>query len=403
MFERLVDHLDRVWEYPPWEPDPPPGFQIGLFNKSDKLLFRDDEYLDWILFTTFFLCALAADAYFCRPPKNAEGGTSLKQALLMCAFWISLAFCYAGYIYGRFGGSDCSLWISGYILEWMLSFDNLFVFHTVFRFYKTPAEFKHRPLFYGIFGAVFFRLLFIFVWEYIINYMSFAYVAFGCFLIYTGVKTLLFDEDGDEDVTDNFVVRSFSKVFSFVDFYAADGSFFVDVGHADDGTMVLEGQNHAPVNKDKAAATELQDFSSKTSFLGQNKDKIAYYRRHATILVMVVLTIEVADLVFAVDSVSAIVAQVNDFFLAYTSTVFAMLGLRAAFFVIEALSDMFVYLNYGVGVILIFIGVKLCLQKLYTLSPVIMVLILVATLLASIVASVVFPPPPDDEEQQTIE
>merc|ERR1719265_2229307 len=130
------------------------------------------------------------------------------------------------------------MWMSGYLLEWMLSFDNLFVFHLIFLVYATPDHLKHKPLYWGICGAIVFRLAFIFIGEYMMHAMFFAHLLFGAFLVYTGVNTAIADDD-DEDPSQNPLVQFLSKHVPFVSAYDSEGSFFVRVPLDSDGNAVL--------------------------------------------------------------------------------------------------------------------------------------------------------------------
>merc|ERR1719235_2834293 len=140
-----------------------------------------------------------------------------------------MAFCFCGYIYWSRGHDSAFNWMSGYLLEWMLSFDNLFVFHLIFQVYATPDNLKHKPLYWGICGAVFFRLLFLFIGEYLMHAMFFAHILFGGFLIYTGVKSVAVADDDDEDPSKNPMVQWLSRRMPFIGAYDAKGSFFVRV------------------------------------------------------------------------------------------------------------------------------------------------------------------------------
>merc|ERR1719161_2538313 len=250
--------------------------------------------------------------------------------------------------------------MSGYLLEWMLSFDNLFVFHLIFETYKTPDNLKHKPLYWGICGAVFFRLVFLFIGEYLMHAMFFAHVVFGGFLVYTGIKAAISDDD-DEDPSKNPLVQWLSRRLPFVGAYDTKGSFFVKVPVDERSQPVLSTiPENAPVEDgnldERRGGYGAVDFAA----VAQSRPRAQRYQWRATMLFLVVVCLEVSDLLFAVDSVSAIVAQVPDLFLAFTSAIFAMLGLRATFFIIDVLVDLFSLLKYGVGIVLVFVGIKLC-------------------------------------------
>jgi len=282
------------------------------------------------------------------------------------------------------------MWMNGYLLEWMLSFDNLFVFHLIFSVYATPNHLKHRPLFYGIVGAVVFRLMFIFIGEYLMHAMTFMHLVFGAFLIYTGVQTVIGDDE-DEDPSQNPLVLWLQSHIPFVPVYDSNGSFFVKCpvkanGEADiseDLIVTAEPAETDPLVEDGEEAKKITivDFSRVT---GNQQTQT-----RATMLFLIVCCLEISDILFAVDSVSAIVAQVPDLFLAYTCAVFAMLGLRATFFIIDVLVQLFSLLKYGVGAILVFIGIKLIIGKFYHIPASIVCVVLVGSIAGSMLASVI--------------
>merc|ERR1719272_1985499 len=313
-----------------------------------------------------------------------------------------MAGCFAGYIYYIRGHAQSANWISGYLLEWMLSFDNIFVFHLIFQVYGTPDDQKHKPLFWGICGAVFFRLIFLFLGEVMLQSMMFAHVIFGLFLIYTGIKTVMADDE-DEDPSTNPLVQWLSRRLPFVSYYDTKPNFFVQVP-VDAQSQPLLPAVAAPAaasTSDNAEAQERGYGSIDFAAVRQGNPGVRTETR-ATMLFLVVICLEVSDILFAVDSVSAIVAQVPDLFLAYTSAVFAMLGLRAMFFIVDELVQLFQFLKYGVAAILVFIGVRLILGKLVHIPPMVVCFILFATLAASMIASKLYEkygPPPDAEKK----
>jgi tellurite resistance protein TerC len=277
----------------------------------------------------------------------------------------------------------------------MLSFDNLFVFHMIFSVYGTPCFLKHRPLYLGIIGAVVFRLIFIFAGEYLMHSFFFMQFIFGAFLIYTGVKTITTDEDDEDDPSQNPMVLWLQKHFSFVNAYDSKGCFFVKVPIKEDGEVLMpkdESQEHATEStrlleesEDDEKKLTIADFQShlqKLNWTGRIETR-------ATMLFLVVICLELSDVLFAVDSVSAIVSAVNDLFLAYTSTVFAMLGLRATFFIVDELVKLFSLLKFGVGIVLAFVGFKLIIGHWYHIPPGIVVAVLLCSVLGSMIASVI--------------
>jgi len=372
---------------------------LALQKDNGYTLFRSEDWLQWVTFTAVFTVLIIADN--CAMKHTAM---TLRRAFVYTLFWVLCAFAFCGGIFYFQGGHRAFMWMSGYMLEWMLSFDNLFVFHVIFQVYGTPADQKHKPLYLGICGAVFFRLLFIFIGEYLMHAMMFMHLLFGGFLVYTGIKTALVDEDDDEDPSKHPLVQWMQTKMPFVPSYDAKGSFFVRVPVDEDGKSMLpelDDDEPASVNEtdeEEANGNENEDEEPKRKIGTVDFEAAALkvaavrtparYQLRATMLLLVVFCLEVSDLLFAVDSVSAIVAQVNDLFLAYTSAVFAMLGLRATFFIIDSLVHMFTLLKYGVAIVLVFIGVKLMIGKMYHIPPSVVCVVLVTSIFGSMLASV---------------
>eukprot|EP00747_Dinoflagellata_sp_TGD_P134379 gnl/TRDRNA2_/TRDRNA2_175313_c0_seq4.p1 gnl/TRDRNA2_/TRDRNA2_175313_c0~~gnl/TRDRNA2_/TRDRNA2_175313_c0_seq4.p1 ORF type:complete len:443 (+),score=107.20 gnl/TRDRNA2_/TRDRNA2_175313_c0_seq4:97-1425(+) len=367
------------------------NFQEGFYYtleeafQKDKgyTLFRKEDWLAWVIFTVvFFILIIFDNVILNRNPK----ALTITRAVLYSLFWVFLAGCFCTWVYFWFGPPQAFMWASGYMLEWMLSFDNLFVFHMIFSVYGTPNRLKHKPLFWGICGAVFFRLVFIFVGEYLMHTMFFMRFVFGGFLIYTGVKTVT-TEDDDEDPSQHPAVQFLQKRVPFVSAYDTHGAFFVRVKIDEKGEPILPEPDESKALVDDAESDtkkiETYDFSAALADdNGRSKTE-----RRATMLFLVVVCLEISDILFAVDSVSAIVAAVNDLFLAYTSAVFAMLGLRATFFIIDVLVSLFSLLKYGVATVLVFVGIKLMIGKWYHISPAVVCLVLFGAIGGSMLAS----------------
>jgi len=377
-------------------------FHSGFFGGDPSYtLFRMEDMTAWLTFSGIFVFLIMFDNYFMN--SKAEHLT-VGRAILYTLFWIAMAMCFCGWVWMYYGKDSAFMWMSGYMLEWMLSFDNLFVFHLIFSVYGTPEHLKHRPLYIGICGAVFFRLVFIFVGEYLMHTMMLMHFVFGGFLVYTGIQTIRADDE-DEDPSQNSLVQWLQQQVPFISFYDRSGAFFVRVPVDEHGKMIEQDNSDlmdpiSPKDSEGEAESALEAGPMKSKegiadygTIGSNKLAAAAPQEklhlRATMLFLVVCCLEISDVIFAVDSVSAIVAQVNDLFLAYTSAVFAMLGLRATFFIIDVLVHMFSLLKYGVAIVLVFIGIKLCLSHVYPISPGVVVLVLVLAIGGSMVASVV--------------
>jgi len=269
---------------------------------------------------------------------------TFKTNLLMLCFWIGVGFCYNAYFWGRYGAREGMDWTIGYALEWLLSMDNLFVFHLIFKTYKTPTQLLHKALFFGIVGAVFFKVLFfLFVGE-LIHVVHWLRFVFGALLIYSGIQAAN-DSDEDEEMEDTWAVRMLKKCFGSrlsKHYDTESGGFF----KWEDGQFRM------------------------------------------TLLVHVVCCLELTDVLFAMDSVSAKVAQIPNQYVAYSSSVFAMFGLRAMFFIVKDLVDLFELLKYGICVILCFIGFELMLSDYIQLESSSVCLVILSVFWVCIMGSV---------------
>jgi len=378
----FIDHIQHGFQY---------TVETALAKDNHYTLFRREDWASWIIFSCVFTALIIFDNCVLNRRSRA---LTVARAAVYTLFWIACAGAFCGYVGASRGSAASFSWTSGYILEWMLSFDNLFVFHLIFTVYGTPENMKHKPLYIGICGAIFFRLLFIFIGEYLMHAAYFAHFVFGAFLVYTGIKTVAEDDD-DEDPSQHPAVQWLQTRLPFVAAYDKDGRFFVRVAVDDQGEAVTGESTQAEANETDAlmlgSASEegsrykTVDFAAalKSAQPGQQT------QLRATMLFLVVCCLEVSDILFAVDSVSAIVAQVNDLYLAYTAAVFAMLGLRATFFIIDVLVQIFSLLKYGVAGVLVFIGIKLILSRVYNIPPIVVCLVLVLSLGSSMVASVI--------------
>lgn len=367
----------------------------AAFTKDNHYtLFRYEDWPAWVFFSTVFAFLIIFDNLVLN--RNPQSLT-ITRAFLYTVFWIFCACAFCVWVAWWKGKQQAYMWMSGYMLEWLLSFDNLFVFHLIFNTYQTPEHLKHRPLYFGICGAVVFRLVFIFIGEYLMHAMYFMHLVFGGFLVYTGIKTIAVDDE-DDDPSEQPLVQWLTRKLPFVSVYDQKGAFFVRVPVDDHGNAILEDEHGSTIRHAGETssiklgemggygAVAALDFSS-----AKLKQAVAgrQMQTRATMLFLVVCCLEISDILFAVDSVSAIVAQVNDLFLAYTSAVFAMLGLRATFFIIDVLAHMFSLLKYGVAGVLVFVGAKLMLSRVWHVQPGIVCLILVGCLAGSMLASII--------------
>lgn len=299
----------------------------------------DTIYL-WIGFNVFVLLMLALDlGVFHRKAHEVN----IKEAIIWSIVWITLAliFNYGVYIY--MGKVKALEFFTGYILEKSLSVDNIFVFILVFSFFKVPSKYQHKILFWGILGALVMRIILIFSGVALLTKFHWLIYVFGAFLIFTGIKMLI-QKEQQISPDKNILVRLFKKIYPVTDDYHHD-KFFVKI----DG------------------------------------------KKLATPMFVVLLVIEFTDLVFAVDSIPAILAITNDTFIVYTSNVFAILGLRALYFALAGVMKYFRFLKIGLSVILVFVGSKMCLVDFYKFPITLSLGIIISILLISVLASLIKP------------
>ncbi|MGH9564901.1 MAG: TerC family protein, partial [Candidatus Angelobacter sp.] len=267
-----------------------------------------------------------------------------KQAILSSAVWIVLALAFAIFIHQWLGAAKALEFVTGYLIEEALSVDNLFVFILLFAYFKVPPEQERTVLFWGIIGALIMRGVFILAGVALVQRFHWIMYLFGAFLLYSGFKLL--GEGGDEQVdpSRNPVLRLTRRFVPLTDSY--EGHFF---------------------------------FVRRAG------------RTLATPLFVVLLVIETTDILFATDSIPAILAISRDPFIVYTSNVFAILGLRSLFFALSGLMKIFHYLNYGLAVVLMFIGAKMLISAKYELPTWAALAVIAGVLGISILASVLFP------------
>ena len=264
----------------------------------------------WIIFYALVLIMLVADL-------KGEHEVNVNEALRMTAVWIgvSLLFCAGIYFFYPSDSHEMALeFLAGYLIEKSLSMDNLFVFLMLFSFFGIERKYQHEVLFWGIFGALVLRSIFIFAGAAMVERFEWVLGLFGLFLLYTGAKMFRHDDSERSDPSQNIIVRWFRKVYLVTDRMHSDRFF------------VIENE-----------------------------------RRMATPLFVALLVIETTDVAFAVDSIPAVFSVSRDPFIVLTSNIFAILGLRALYFALAAVAKYFTYLKYGLGIILIFVGVKMLL------------------------------------------
>ena len=269
----------------------------------------------------------------------------MREALVWCAVWFVLAMSFNGIVYHWRGGELGNQFLAAYLVELCLSADNVFIFIVIFSFFKVAPKWQHRVLFWGILGAVLMRATFILAGVSVIQRFHWVLYLFGAFLVYTGAKMALpGKEEVDVDPDRNVAVRLFRRFFPVVT-RQEGGQFFI----LENGRMA------------------------------------------ATQLFIVLLVVETTDLVFALDSLPAVLAISKDGFVALTSNIFAILGLRSLYFALNGVMQLFRYLKIGLAVILVFIGVKMLIEHWFAISTLVSLGVIGIVLTASVLASVLIP------------
>ncbi len=263
----------------------------------------------WIFFFVVVFVALFVDVGIVNRTAHTP---SRRETFAWSAVWISLALLFGAFIFWQFGINHAKLFLTGYLIELSLSIDNLFVFLLIFNFFKVPKKYQHRALFWGIFMALVMRMVMIFAGAELVERVHWILYIFGAFLVYTGIK--MFSDDDEFDPEDSWIVKLTTRFVRISKHYEGE-KFFVMV----DG------------------------------------------KRTGTLLLLVLIVINVADLVFAVDSIPAIFGITTDKFIVYTSNIFAILGLRTFYFLLVEMAEKFHFLKYGLAFVLSFIGVKMLL------------------------------------------
>ena len=275
----------------------------------------------WILFYALVIVMLYADLKLFG--RKGQHEVSIGEALKMTAVWIIVSLIFCGGIWYYEGDIKAMEFLAGYLIEKSLSMDNLFVFLMLFSFFGIQRKYQHEVLFWGIFGALILRSIFIFAGAAMVQKFEWILGVFGVFLIYTGIKMFSHKDDESVDPSKNIFVKLFKKFFPVTD----------------------------QMHEDKFFVKELRREGEKEVM-----------KRLATPLFIALLVIETTDVAFAVDSIPAVFSVSRDPFIVLTSNIFAILGLRALYFALAAIAKYFAYLKYGLGIILSFVGVKMLLE-----------------------------------------
>lgn len=328
-----------------------------------------------LVFITLAVGAIALDLYKHR--DNHE--ITLKSAVMWSLFWIAIALVFAGYLYVEHGTDTASLFLTGYALEKALSVDNLFVMMAIFSWFAIPNQYRHRILYWGIIGAIVFRGVFVFIGTSLLQLGPYVEVVFALIVAWTAVMMLRAggDEDEIEDYSGHIAYRAVKRLFPVWP-KIVDHRFFIKQKDVNEQLLLPENKD-VTINGAKKAAL------------------------YATPLFLCVAVIELSDVMFAFDSVPAIIAVSREPLIIYSAMMFAILGLRTLYFVLEALKQYLVHLEKAVIVLLFFIAAKLGINATdaiwahgIRIEPDVSLIVVLAVLVLGVVASWVFPVKDDD-------
>eukprot|EP01147_Barroeca_monosierra_P009538 gene9538-1768_t len=363
------------------------------------------QRLFWTGFNIFIILTLAIDLFW-----GGSRSVVLWDALFWSAIWIIFALLFATCLFAVRGRGPALIWLTSYLLEKFLSVDNLFVFLTIFASFRTPSTHQHKVLAWGIAGAIILRAVFIFTGVLLVETFSWLLAFFGLFLLYTGFRALMeiFQEDDEDSIfkfsnnddleksqipvsalKNNLALSIVGSIIPMSRYYDSRGRFFISNDESDKG----EDGEEAVLPLTTAPASSFRQY-----FIHFKRAISAPVRgclhlcglQHirATPLLAVLVIVETTDMVFAADSIPAVLSITQDPFVAYTSNIFAVLGLRALYFALAAAMTKFKYLGPGLGVILLFIGIKLLLVMVGVhISVEITLLLVLSTLAGSILLS----------------
>lgn len=291
----------------------------------------------WLVFVGLVLTLLFIDLFVLHREARK---IPFKESLWLSGFWISISLAFGGFIWFVGGTSAAGEYYAAYLVEWSLSLDNVFVFAVIFTAFAVPEEYRYHVLFWGVMGALVFRAVFVVVGLSLLSAFTWLVFIFGAFLIFTGIR-MLRSNDEEVDYQNHWALKFFRRFL--------------------------------PLTK---------DFHGDHFIIKQDG------KRYATPLFATLVVVEASDIIFAVDSVPAVLSITSNTFVAYSSVAFAILGLRALYFALEGLIDRFVYLHYGLAAILVFVGSKFVLEGFGVHFPILASLLPIAAILAvSIVAS----------------
>ncbi|MCL1972895.1 MAG: TerC/Alx family metal homeostasis membrane protein [Endomicrobia bacterium] len=296
----------------------------------------DIHFTMWATFWVIVITALFIDLVILN---KHHGNVTMKGAAVMVCVWVGLALSFGAAIYFVFTPERALEYAAAYVVEYSLSIDNMFVFLMIFSYFAVPKHHQPKVLMYGIIGAVLLRFLFIFVGVQLINAFAWLIYIFGAVLIFTAVKMVV-KKDKKMDPSKNIAYKMLKKIYPFKPDHGTDKFFLRENG-------VL----------------------------------------YATPMLAAVVVVEMSDIVFAIDSIPAVLSISRDTFIIYTSNIFAIIGLRSLYFLLSNLAEQFRFLQYGVAVILFFVGIKMLVSHFYHFPTAASLAVLISILAASIIIS----------------
>lgn len=300
----------------------------------------DIETIFWIVFGALVMVTLAIDlGMFNKNPHEI----SVKEALIWTGIWVSISFGFSAGIYFYIGKESSLQFLTAYVLEKSLSIDNIFVFFMLFSYFKLEPKHQHKVLFWGVLGAIVFRAIMIVAGANIIREFHWTIYFLSVFLLYTGIK-MIFQKEVQIDPEKNIALRLLKKIMPVSNQYH-EAKFFILINNI----------------------------------------------THATLLFIALVAIEVTDIVFAIDSVPAVLAITQDTFIVFTSNIFAIMGLRSLYFALTGMMGKLRFLKLGLSVILIYVGVKMFLHDIYKIRTDISLLVIFGVLFCAITVSILFP------------
>lgn len=303
-------------------------------------MFAVHSVWEWLAFAGIITFMLVLDLGVFHKKSHK---VSIKESLAWTAVWICLAMMFNAWVYHKMGHQKGLEFLTGYIIEKSLSVDNIFVISLIFSYFRVPAQYQHRVLFWGVLGALFFRIIFIFAGVALIQKFNWMIYVFGGFLVFTGLK-MLREEEKHIEIEANPMIKFVKRFWKISPNF--DGEHF------------------------RTTHNGIKMF---------------------TPLFLVLVMIETTDIIFAVDSIPAILAITPDPYIVFTSNVFAILGLRSLYFALNGIMEMFEYINYALAGILAFVGVKMIISSWYHVPTIVSIGVIFTLLISSIVASIYFP------------